>query len=147
MLAALRPHPVDLPLFLHIVGATMLFGALVTVAMLAVVARRRPGPERLARAAFGILLALAVPAWVLMYTAGSWTKSKEHLPDTVHWIQVPRSIGDSGFVVLLLLTGIAFSWSRRPGGSWQARSLVVLSALYLAALGVAWWVMTAKPSL
>ena len=59
----------------------------------------------------------------------------------------PRTIGDIGFVVLILVTGIAFSWSRRPESSWHARALVVLSALYIAALGVAWWVMTAKPGL
>jgi hypothetical protein len=82
-----------------------------------------------------------------MYTAGSWVKSKEQLRGGVNWIQVPRSIGDTGFVVLLLVTGIAFSWSRRPESSWQARGLVVLSALYLGTPGVAWWVMTAKPGL
>ena len=147
MLAFVRPHAWDLPLFLHILGATMLFGALGTVAVLAAVARRRPERERLARATFGTLLAVAVPAWVLMYTTGAWTKSKEHLPNSVNWVQVPRTIGDTGFVVLLLVTGIAFSWSRRPKSGWQAPALVVLSALYIGALGVAWWVMTAKPGL
>ena len=147
MLAFVRPHAWDLPLLLHIVGATMLFGALGAVALLAAVAHRRPERERLARGAFGTLLAVAVPAWVLMYTAGAWAKSKEHLPDGVNWVQLPRSIADIGFVVLILVTGIAFSWSRRPESSWHARALVVLSALYIAALGVAWWVMTAKPGL
>lgn len=147
MLAAVRPQAWDLPLFLHVLGAITLFGALSTVVVVAAVAPRRPERARLAQGAFATLLLLAVPSWGLMYAAGSWAKSKEHLPDNVNWVGVPRSIADVGLVVLLLTTGIAFSWTRRPDGGWQSRALVAVSSLFIVALAFAWWVMTAKPGL
>ena len=147
MLAVVRPTSWDPILFLHVLGASILFGALATVTLLAVVGQRRPEHPRLARAALWTLVGVAAPGWLLMYIAGYATKSKEHLGNHIHWIQVPEAIIHAGLLLLLAAIGIAFSWSRRPAGGWQTRSLVVVSSSFIVALAIAWWVMTAKPGL
>ena len=147
MIAAVRPTGWDLPLFLHVLGATALFGAVSTVALLAMVGVRRPERVRLARGSFGTLLTVALPAWALMLGAGTWVNSKEDLPTKTHWVQVPVGIAGSGLLLLLLATGVAFAWTRRPYGSWQPQALGALSAVFTVALAIAWWIMTAKPVL
>jgi hypothetical protein len=47
-------------------------------------------------------------------------------------------------VVLLAQAAISYSWLRRPAGGWQPAVLGLISGVYLLALGVAWWMMTAK---
>ncbi len=147
MLAVVRPDAWNLPLFLHILGATTLFGATLAVAVLASAAGRSAAREQLARASFGTLLLVAVPGWVALNAAGEWTKSKEALPDGVNWVEVPRAIGSVGIVAILAMTGVAFSWKRKPESGGRPRALQIVAALYIAALAVAWWVMTAKPGL
>jgi hypothetical protein len=49
--------------------------------------------------------------------------------------------------LLLFATGIAFAWTRRPYGSWQPQALATLSAVFTITLAIAWWIMTAKPTL
>jgi hypothetical protein len=148
MLATIRPHSWDLPLYLHVLGAMVLFGATGAVALLAWAGGRGVHRAALARGALGTLLLCALPAWVLLFVFGSVTKSKEHLPSSgVNWVDVPVTIAGAGLVVLLVASGAAFAWSRRPDGRWQPRTVGLLSAAYLVALAAAWWIMTAKPTL
>jgi hypothetical protein len=63
MIAVVRPDSWGFPLFLHVFGAMVLFGALLATVTVSVVGLRVPV---LARSAFWALLAGAVPAWVLM---------------------------------------------------------------------------------
>ena len=147
MLAIIRSHTIDLPLFLHVLGAIVLFGATSAATILAWAGRRGKNLPALARAAFGTLLFCALPAWLLLFLFGSATKSREHLPNGIHWVDVPAAIAGAGLLVLLAATAAAFAWSRRPQGSWQPRAVGLLSAGYLVALAFAWWVMTAKPTL
>jgi hypothetical protein len=147
MLAVIRSHAVDLPLFFHVLGAIVLFGATTAAALLAWAARRGEHLRALARGTFGTLLLCALPAWVVLFVFGSATKSKEHLPSGVNWVDVPMMIAAAGLLVLLAATGSALSWSRSPQGSWQPRAVGILSAGYIVALAFAWWVMTAKPGL
>jgi hypothetical protein len=53
-------------------------------------------------------------------------------------------ISDIGLVVLLVTAAVSFRWTRRPDTGWAAPAIAVLASLYLVALAVAWWVMTAK---
>jgi hypothetical protein len=147
MLAVVRPDSWNLPLFLHVFGAIALFGASAAALTLAWAGRRTGSSSALAHGAFGTLLLVALPAWLLMFVFGSVTESKEHLPDGVNWVEVPSTIASAGLLVLLAATGSAFSWRRSPDGTWQPRAVAVLSAAYIVALAFAWWVMTAKPDL
>jgi hypothetical protein len=131
-------------LFVHVLAATALFGATGAVAVLGLAARQRTDQLPLARAAFWTLLLLAVPSWVLTFTFGSWTKSKAHWPDGLAWIDIGFRVTDGGLILLLVSAAVAYRWTRRPDNSWSASAIAVLASVYLVALAVAWWVMTAK---
>ena len=142
MIAFSRPF---FPLFLHVLGAMTLVGAMLAVLVLTVAARRRPEVAALRRAAFGTLLVLAIPAWIVMRIGAQLIYSKEfgsggHDPG---WIGIGFIVADSGLIVLLATSGAAFWWSR--GGKPIAGRLVGgLTGLYLVMLAVAWLAMSGK---
>ncbi len=72
-------------------------------------------------------------------------KSSGAIDDNEGWIGVGFAVAEPGLLLLLLATGFAFWWARRAGRGWQGRAVAVLSSLYLVALAVAWWAMSAKP--
>jgi len=146
VIGVVRPDSWNVPLFLHVLGAMTLVGAVATVIVLAATAGRRPERPLLARAAFRVMLLLVVPAWLVMRLAGQWIASKEGLDDLdLAWIEIGYLVGDGGLLVILLATGFAFWWSRRRGEGWQRGVVVALAGIYLAALAVAWFVMAGKP--
>jgi hypothetical protein len=144
MLAAVRPHSWDLPLFLHILGAMVLVGAVATAALLAFAAWRRPEVPVYGRAAFWSLLVVGVPGYVVMRVFAEVIRSDEHFDHNVPtWISLGSSIADGGLLLLLATAGFAFWWMR-SGKAVAARTVSVLSSVYLVLLGVAWFAMTAK---
>ena len=135
-------HP---QLFLHVLGAIVLFGSVGAATLLAWRGRVANGSgSALAGAAFRTLLGFALPAWIVMFIFGNWTKSKEHIPDATHWLKIGSAIAIAGVLVLLVAVGTSFAWSRTPTRRSLATATGALTTLLLAALAVAWWVMTAK---
>jgi hypothetical protein len=135
----------ELQLFLHILGAIVLFGATGAVAVLALAARHRSEQAALARTSFWTLLGLAVPAWVVMLGFGTWTESKADYPEEPGWLSLGSGIADLGLLLLLATTFLAFRWRRNPeGGGRTVTAIGVLSCLLLVAIAVAWWAMSAK---
>jgi hypothetical protein len=134
----------DAQIFLHVLGATTLFGATGAVAVMGLVARPRTERLPLARATFRTLLVLALPAWIVMLAFGTWAESKEsYWSDDAGWLGLGYGVADAGIVVLLASTGLAYWWTRRPSG-WQGTAVGILAAVYLVALAAAWWAMSAK---
>jgi hypothetical protein len=131
-------------LFLHILGAVTLFGSVAAVAVLAFVGRSREEQLPLARASFFTLLALALPAWVVMLVFGEWTKSDMNWPDGLGWIDLGAGVANLGLFVLLAAAALNYVWTRRPAGGWPVTVLGALTGIYLVALAVAWWAMSAK---
>jgi hypothetical protein len=134
----------ELLLYVHVLAATVLFGSLATLAVLGAAGRRRVEREALAVASLRATLAVAVPAWVLMFVFGSWARSKEGVPSSTAWLGIGVGIATAGIAVLLALSAIAYAWTRRPESAGPPAVLALLSAGYLVALAVAWWVMTTK---
>jgi hypothetical protein len=134
----------DAQIFVHVLAATVLFGATAAIAVLGFAARSRADRLTLARASLRTVLVLAIPAWALTLAFGSWAESKGNWPDGIGWIDLGAGVTDAGLVILLALAAIAFRWSRRPETSWAPTAVAALASLHLAALAVAWWVMTAK---
>ena len=130
-------------LFLHILGAITLFGSVAAVAILALVGRNRDEQLPLARASFFTLLALAIPGWVVMLAFGYWTKSDMNWPDGLGWIDLGAGIADLGLLVLLAAAALNYVWTRRPRSGWWVTVLGALTGIYLVALAVAWWAMSA----
>jgi hypothetical protein len=134
------------PLFLHVLGAMVLVGAIFTVLLLTFTALRRPDVPALPRAAFRTLLFAAIPAWLVMRVCGQWIYSKEFGSNSQNdptWVGIGFIIGDLGLLILLITTGVAFWWNRkaRPVGG---RIVLGLSSIYLILLTIAWLAMSGK---
>jgi uncharacterized membrane protein len=142
MLALIRPDSWNFPLFLHIFGATVLFGTVATVAIAGFASRSHAGYQQLlARVAQRTFLLGIVPAYVLMRVGAQWIDSKEFPNgDEPGWVGVGFIVSDVG-VVLLLIVGILLAVRRQR----VLLAVPILTAIYVVALGVAWVSMSGKP--
>jgi hypothetical protein len=133
------------PLFLHVLGAMTLVGALLAVMLVSWVAWRRPEIAVLRRTAWTTLIAVALPAYIVMRLAGQWIYSKEGFSgnDDPTWLGVGFGVADAGLLLLLITIGAAFWWLR-SGKPVAGRIVAVLSAVYLVLLAVAWLAMSGK---
>jgi hypothetical protein len=153
MLAAIRPDSWNIPLFLHVLGASVLVGALVTAVSAELLGWTRDSARYL-RLAFRTLLFVGVPAWFAMRAGAEWIYAKESwdkVDNEPAWLGVGYITADLGGLLLLtsvILAGLATRrLARADGGpSILARSAGVLSVLVLLIYLVALWAMTAKPS-
>jgi hypothetical protein len=145
ILATVRPESWNLPLFLHVLGATVTFGATATVAILAF-AGRSVGQQTLLlrRLTFRIGLFVLVPAWVVLRLPAQWVDDKEFPHHEPGWVGVGYPVTEGGAVLIIVMLILAWLALRRP----ESRAAAVvpwLAAVYLVALGVAWFAMSAKP--
>jgi hypothetical protein len=155
-LAILRPDDWNLALFLHVLGAMVMVGALV-LALGYLASAWRAGSVDGLRYGYRILLAVGIPAFLVMRLAGQWVYAKEHLddlPSAPAWLDIGFSISDIGLLFLIVATAVAGVGARRaspagsdgPGpGTAGTRVAAVLTALLLVAYVVAIWAMTTKP--
>ena len=147
-LAIVRPFDWEVPLFLHVLGAMLLVGGLVVVALALLAARRRAGDEAaaLTRLAYRTLFVVVLPAFVAMRVGAQWvleeTGYDETEPDWVRVGYLTSDLGAVGLVASLVAAGVA--WRRERGGT-LARVVLLLSLVLLAAYVVAIWAMTTKP--
>jgi hypothetical protein len=139
MLALLRPDSWNFPLFLHVLGAMVLVGAVAATVIAA-------GRGTLLRGvAFRTMVFLVLPSWMLMRFAGQWIESRENPNEDAAWVGIGFVVGDIGLVVLLGTSVLAWWAYRHPERRWPGRAVAGLASLYLLALLVAMWAMTAKP--
>ena len=142
MLAILRPDSWNFPLFLHVLGATVVTGATAAVFITAMASRRRPW----LRLVVARTLMLAVfPAWLLMRLAGQWIDSKEDIPGDPGWLGVGFLVGDLGLVLLIVAIILGAVSVRRPQRNWPIGAVAVITGVYFVALVVAMVAMTGKP--
>jgi hypothetical protein len=139
MLALVRPGSWNFPLFLHVLGAAVLVGAVAATVLIAIGA---PTLRRLLVRTIGFLV---LPAWLLMRLAGQWIDSKEDVGGNPTWLGVGFLVGDAGLVLLVVTALIAWWGLRRPERRWPVRAVATISSVYLIALFVAMWAMTTKP--
>jgi uncharacterized membrane protein len=149
-IALVRPDDWNFPLLLHVAGATLLVGSLVTAAALLLLTWRGDSPG-LIRLGFRTLLIAAFPSYVLMRVGAEWINSKENIPDEAAWIGIGYITADGGLLFLLISTILAGVAARRGGrhpggGGTLGRVVTVLTLVVLAAYVVAVWAMTTKPS-
>lgn len=142
MIAFSRPF---WPLFLHVLGAMTLFGAILAAAITSTVSWRQPGAAILRRATFWALVA-AIPAYIVFRGAAQWIYSDEkdiYGGKDPTWIGIGFAVSDAGLLLLLLTIGCAFWW-RRSGKPVAGRIVAGLSGVYLVLLAVAWLAMSGK---
>jgi hypothetical protein len=150
LLAEIRPDEWNVPLFLHVLGAMILVGGLLTGASLLAFARGEPRSLRLG---YWTLLAVALPGYVLMRVGAQWIEDKEglnDLPDELvpKWIDIGYIVADLGallVLVSLILGGIGVYRLRDGKGTGLLKATMVIALVVLAAALVAVWAMAGKP--
>jgi hypothetical protein len=147
-LAAIRPDDWNFPLFVHVLGAMILVGGMLTAASTVAFGR---GDDRLLRLGYWSLLAVGLPGYVLMRIGAQWIYSKEGLddaPEDPAWLGIGYVVADAGALLLLIaliLGGIGVYRLRSGGGRGLLTVSLWISVLLLAAYVVAVWAMSAKP--
>ena len=159
LLASIRPDSWNYPLFLHVLGAMALVGALVTAVTAQLLGwKRAPAGDSVAyaRMAFRTLLFVGIPAWFAMRIGAEWIYSKEgwsNVPSEPNWLGIGYITADLGGVLLLvsvILAGFGTRRLARVDGDGEvsnlSRSAGVLAIIALVVYLVAVWAMSAKPS-
>ena len=142
MMALIRPDAWNLPLFLHVLGATVLFGTVGVVAVAGFAIRRSTNHQLLlARVAQRTYMLGVIPAYILMRVGAQWIDSKE-FPNGNEpgWVGVGFLVSDAG-AILLIIVGILLAVRRQR----ILLAVPLLTGLYVIALGVAWVSMSGKP--
>jgi hypothetical protein len=133
-----------LPLFLHVLGAMLLFGSVLTATITSWSGWRRPDVAVLRHATFWALVAVAIPAWLLTRIFAQVMLSKEDdVYDDPTWVGIGFIATEPGLLILLAAIGCAFWW-RRSSKPRAGRIAAVLCALYLVLLAIAWLAMSGK---
>jgi hypothetical protein len=156
VLAIIRPDSWNFPLLLHVLGAMILVGGLITAFSALAVGWRRSTPVDalfFGRLGFRALLFAAFPGWILMRFAGEWIASREGWGDVDEepaWLGIGYITGDAGGLLLLIsliLAGLGVRSLRKSGAdsSTLIRVATVLVGIVLVAYLVAMWAMSAKP--
>jgi hypothetical protein len=153
MLAAIRPDEQSFALLLHLVGATVVFGALLASATSLLLAR---GDTRLLRLGYFSLLLVGLPGLILLRVAGQWLyqlQNWDELPaqlDEPTWLQIGFVVADWGgllFLLALALGGIGVIRLRSgKAGAGLLRATMVIALVLIVAYAIAVWAMTGKPS-
>jgi hypothetical protein len=141
ILAAIRPDDWNLALFVHILGAMLLVGALVLVAS-ALAARD-------VRLGYRSLLLGVVPGWIVMRGAAEWIAEKEKLGDidpTPAWVDIGYSVADPMLLFIIIATVCAGLAARRQSTGGLRTAALLRVALTIVASFVAIWAMATKPT-
>jgi hypothetical protein len=153
MLAITRPDSWNLALFVHVAGAMILVGGLVTAAGAGLIGWRDESAG-LRRFSALTLFAVALPGWLVMRAGAEWIYSKEgwdKVPDnlTPTWLDMGYLTADIGGIILLIaliLGGIGVRKARSGGGTALLKTSTVLAAVLVVIYVVAVWAMGGKPS-
>jgi hypothetical protein len=145
VLAAIRPDDWNFPLFIHVLSAMVLFGAVV-LAVVSVAGSSQAG----LRLGFRSLLIGAIPAWIAMRLSAQWIASKENLldegVDTPAWVDIGFMTSEGSLLVLVAATVCAGIAARRERGGGLRTATLVLVGITVVAYLVALWAMSAKPT-
>ena len=153
LLAAIRPDLQSFALLLHLVGATVVFGALLASATSLLLAR---GETRLLRLGYFSLLLVALPGLILLRLAGEWLyrlQNWNQLPDQIDepaWLKIGFIVADWGGLLLLLALALGGIGVHRlgnsKGGTTLLKATMLISLILILAYAVAVWAMTGKPN-
>jgi uncharacterized membrane protein YhaH (DUF805 family) len=150
LLAVSRPTEWNFPLFVHVLGAMILVGGLLTGASVIAFAR---GDARFLRLGYWTLLGVALPGWIVMFAGANWISDKEgwdDLPEEAQptWIGIGWTVALPGALLLLIsliVGGIGVRRLRDGKGAGLLKAAMVIAWIILAAALVAVWAMAGKP--
>jgi hypothetical protein len=149
VLALSRPAEWNFPLFVHVLGAMVLVGALLTAVSAMAFAR---GDARYLRLGYWTLLAVGLPAYIVMRIGAEWIADKEGLNDEgapePAWLGIGYIVADVGALLILISLILGGVGVRRLGdgkGAGLLKATMILALIVLAAAVVAVWAMSGKP--
>jgi len=144
-----RPDSINLAVLVHVLGAMVLVGGLVTAAAAALIGWRDEAVG-LRRLSYRTLLAVALPGWIVMFAGALWSESKEKLEDAdLAWVGIGHIAAEGGgllLIIALILGGIGQRKSRTGGGSGLIKASSIIATFLVAVYVVAIWAMGAKPT-
>ena len=148
ILAMPRPASWNFPLFVHVLGAMILVGGLVTATSALAFAR---GDVRLLRLGYWSLLAVSLPGYVIMRIGAQWVASKgwDKVDPTPTWLDIGYIVADAGAILMLIaliVGGIGMRQLREGKGQGLLKATLVIAIVILAAALVAVWAMAGKPT-
>ena len=150
-LAVIRPNEWELPLFVHVLGALALVGAL-TFATAMLFSAWRDRSASTVRLALRSLTLGVLPAFVVLRVSAEWIADKEGYADLdkpPDWIDIGYIVADAGFLLILIPTLLAWAAVRKARADTRPGATVTVAAVFitlaLAATLIALWVMTTKP--
>ena len=147
----MRSDAINIALLVHVAGAMILVGGLVTAASAALVGWRDESVT-LRSFSYKTLLLVAFPGYIVMRVGAQWVEAKEHLDDLSDdptWLGIGYITADGGGLLLLIaliLGGIGLRKSRNGGGGGLLKASSIIATFLVAAYVVTVWAMGAKPS-
>ena len=147
----MRPDSWNIALLVHVLGAVILIGGLVTASATAI-AGWSDEAVTLRRLSYRSLLIVAFPGYIVMRIGAQWVASKEHLDNLAKdptWLGIGYMTADAGGLLLLIaliLGGVGLRRSRKGGGNGLLKATGVLATLLVAVYVVAVWAMGGKPT-
>lgn len=145
----MRPDSINLAVLVHVLGAMVLVGGLVTAAAAALIGWRDEAVG-LRRLSYRTLLTVALPGWIVMFAGALWSESKEKLENAdLAWLGIGHIAAEGGgllLVIALILGGIGQRKSRSDGGSGLVKASSIIATFLVAVYVVAIWAMGAKPT-
>jgi len=148
MLAAMRPDSWNFPLLVHVFGAMVLVGGLLTATSALAFAK---GDVRLLRLGYWSLLAVSLPGYVVMRIGAQWVASKgwDKVDPAPTWLDIGYIVADAGALLMLIalvVGGIGMRRLRQGKGQGLLKAALVIAIVILAAALVAVWAMAGKPN-
>jgi hypothetical protein len=150
VLAIIRPDSWNWPLLLHVAGAMILVGGLLTAGSASLLAKR-DATGTLARFSYLTLATVAFPGFLLMRAGAAWIYDNEGFSgdDDPAWLGIGFATADIGGLLLLIALvtgGVGLARARRGAGDRLMRVSGVIALVLLAAYVITVWAMAGKPS-
>src|SRR3954467_6048841 len=150
VLALIRPDSWNWALLVHVGGAMILVGGLVTAGAASML-MKRDVTGTLAVFSYRMLLLVALPGLILMRAGAAWIYDKEGFTgdNDPTWLGIGFATADAGgllFLIALVVGGAGLRRARRGGGDGLLRASGVIALVLLAAYLVTVWAMAGKPS-
>jgi hypothetical protein len=147
LLAALRPDAVNLPLFVHVLGAMVMVGAAATVVRMAFVSEPTEAAAVMRRLVTRSLLLVALPAWLVMRVGAEWVRIEElgEAGGDLFWLELGYITAEGGG--FFLLAGIVLAWrGSRSGRPRLDKAAAILVGIAVIVWVITAWAMAAKPA-
>jgi hypothetical protein len=144
-IALIRPTEWEIPLFVHVLSAMTLVGALLLAATALAGAWRSDDAGAL-RLGYRALLLAALPSWLVMRVSAQWLVSESPFEDDEAWIGIGYATSEGSLLLLIAATVLAGMSVRRAAGGGRVRAAIVLVGIVLAVYAVTIWAMTTKPA-